>query len=110
MLSRLSKTFIVLIQFGSLLKLSFLADNPDEEKRNVSPEPSEIEDSNMERLRRFLTQKLRLVDSSDNDQSDELQQKVLRKLTLDGIVEFIKESGSSLKIVTMAGAGISTGE
>lgn len=61
----------------------------------------------MERLRRYLAQKLRLVDLSANDQSDESQQSVLRNLSLDGIVEYIKEN-ANCKIITMAGAGIST--
>ncbi|XP_032684679.1 NAD-dependent protein deacetylase sirtuin-2 isoform X2 [Odontomachus brunneus] len=61
----------------------------------------------MERLRKFLTQKLRLIDSSNNDQDDESQQRVLRELSLDGIVEYIKEH-ENCKIITMAGAGIST--
>ncbi|EFN80021.1 NAD-dependent protein deacetylase sirtuin-2 isoform X2 [Harpegnathos saltator] len=61
----------------------------------------------MERLRKFLNQKLKLIDSSDNDQGEESQQRVLRELSVDGIVEYIKEH-ESCKIVTMAGAGIST--
>lgn len=84
--------------------LSVSDDNPDEEKQNVSSE-SEVEDySEMERLRRYLAQKLRLVDLPTNDES---QQLVLRKLNLDGIVEYIKEN-KNCKIITMAGAGIST--
>lgn len=60
----------------------------------------------MERLRRYLAQKLRLVDLPANDQNDE-SQSVLRNLSLDGIVEYIKEN-ANCKIITMAGAGIST--
>lgn len=90
--------------------MSILGDNSDEEKQNISPESSDIEDSGMERLRKFLAQKLRLIDSSDNDQDDESQQRVvLRELSLDGVVEYIKEH-DNCKIVTMAGAGISTCE
>lgn len=61
----------------------------------------------MERLRRYLAQKLRLVDLPANEQNDESQQSVLRNLSLDGIVEYIKEN-ANCKIITMAGAGIST--
>jgi len=83
-------------------------DNSDEEKQNISSESLEVEDnSEMERIRRYLAQKLRLVDLPANDQSNESQQCVLRKLSLDGIVEYIKEK-TNCKIITMAGAGIST--
>lgn len=86
-----------------------LDDNPEEEKeeeRSTSPESSEVKDD-MERLRRFLAQKLRLVDYSENDQNDQSQQKILCELSLDGIVEYIKKT-PNCKIITMAGAGIST--
>lgn len=82
--------------------------NSDEKKPDVSSASSDVEDSGMERLRKYLTQKLRLTDSS-SDQSDEKQQKVLRELSLDGIVEYIKQN-KNCKIITMAGAGISTCE
>ncbi|KAM0736964.1 NAD-dependent protein deacetylase sirtuin-2 [Formica fusca] len=82
-------------------------DNLDEEKQNVSSESSEIENSEMERLRRYLIQKLRLVDLSTSNQNDQPQQRVLCELSLDGIVEYIKEK-PDCKIITMAGAGIST--
>ncbi|XP_018405777.1 PREDICTED: NAD-dependent protein deacetylase sirtuin-2 isoform X1 [Cyphomyrmex costatus] len=83
-------------------------DSQSEETQNVLSESSEVENhSEMERLRRYLAQKLRLVDLSTNDQNDESQQLVLSKLSLDGIVEYIKEN-ANCKIVTMAGAGIST--
>lgn len=82
--------------------------NSDEEKQDVFPESSEVEDSEMERLRRYLIQKLRLIDLSTSNQSDQSsQQKVLRELSLDGVVEYIKEK-PDCKIITMAGAGIST--
>lgn len=61
----------------------------------------------MDRLRRYLAQKLRLVDLPTNEQNNESQQSVLRNLSLDGIVEYIKEN-ANCKIITMAGAGIST--
>lgn len=79
----------------------------NEEKQNVLSE-SEVENySEMEKLRRYLAQKLRLVDLPTNDQNNESQQLVLSKLSLDGIVEYIKEN-TNCKIITMAGAGIST--
>lgn len=59
----------------------------------------------MEKLRKYLAQKLRLLDSSDYD--DQSQQKVLRELSINGIIEYIKEN-ENCKIITMAGAGIST--
>lgn len=83
-----------------------LDDNSDEEKQKISSESSDIEDSEMERLRRYLVQKLRLVDLSTSNQN-ESQQRVLHELSLDGIVKFIKEK-PDCKIITMAGAGIST--
>ncbi|KAL6416791.1 hypothetical protein ACFW04_013167 [Cataglyphis niger] len=61
----------------------------------------------MERLRRYLIQKLRLIDLSTSNQNDLSQQKILCELSLDGIVEYIKEK-PDCKIITMAGAGIST--
>ncbi|KAL6266997.1 hypothetical protein P5V15_000078 [Pogonomyrmex californicus] len=61
----------------------------------------------MEKLGRYIAKKLRLIDLSTNNHSDELQQSVLRKFDLDGIVEYIKEK-ANCKIITMAGAGIST--
>lgn len=88
--------------------LYILDDNSKEEKESTSPESSEVKDD-MERLRKFLAQKLRLVDFSENDQNDQSQQKILNELNLDGIVEYIKKK-SNCKIITMAGAGISTCE
>lgn len=79
----------------------------NEEKQNVLSK-SEVENySEMEKLRRYLAQKLRLVDLPANDHNNESQQLVLSKLNLDGIVEYIKEN-TNCKIITMAGAGIST--
>lgn len=86
---------------------SVLDNNLDEEKQNISSESSEIEDSEMERLRRYLIQKLRLIDLSTGNQNNQPQQKILCELSLDGIVEYIKEK-PDCKIITMAGAGIST--
>lgn len=64
----------------------------------------------MEKIRKYLAQKLRLFDSSNNnEQSQNNPHKVLRELSIDGIVEYIKEK-ENCKIITMAGAGISTCE
>ncbi|XP_076684825.1 sirtuin 2 isoform X2 [Andrena cerasifolii] len=78
---------------------------PNAEAANSSSEQEEVEDSDMEKLRKYLAQKLRLLDSSDYD--DQSQQKVLRELSINGIIEYIKEN-ENCKIITMAGAGIST--
>ncbi|XP_076247624.1 sirtuin 2 isoform X2 [Calliopsis andreniformis] len=59
----------------------------------------------MEKLRKYLAKKLRFYDSSEC--SGQPQQKVLSELSLDGIVEYIK-GNENCKIITMAGAGIST--
>lgn len=85
--------------------------DPLEKKPNVesvqsSSEQEEVEEeSEMEKVRKYLAQKLRLFDSSDY--SEQSQQKVLREVNLDGIIEYVKEN-ENCKIVTMAGAGIST--
>lgn len=101
-----------LLKYANLetLVILFVPDDDlnEDNKQNVSSESSDVEDcSEMERLRRYLAQKLRLVDLSANEQGDESQQSVLRKLDLNGIVEYIKEN-ANCKIITMAGAGIST--
>ncbi|XP_031847836.1 sirtuin 2 isoform X2 [Nomia melanderi] len=77
----------------------------DEEATNNSSEQEEVEDTDMEKIRKYLGHMLRIFDSSDYD--GQSQQKVLRDLSLDGIVEYMKEN-ENLKIITMAGAGIST--
>ncbi|XP_053979362.1 NAD-dependent protein deacetylase sirtuin-2 isoform X1 [Hylaeus volcanicus] len=77
---------------------------PNDEAAHSSSEPEEVEDSDMEKFRKYLAQKLRIFDS---DYSQQSQEKVLRELSLDGITEYIKEN-DTLKIITMAGAGIST--
>lgn len=86
-------------------------DAEKEKKLNEEPthgstsEQEEVETSEMEKIRKYFAQKLRLFDSSDY--SEQSQQKVLREVSLDGIIEYIKEK-ENCKIVTMAGAGIST--
>ncbi|XP_014218528.1 NAD-dependent protein deacetylase sirtuin-2 isoform X2 [Copidosoma floridanum] len=59
-------------------------------------------DSGMEKIRKFLEQKLHIFESSH-----EPGEKVLEDTTVDGIVDFIKTNNVT-KIITMAGAGIST--
>ncbi|XP_043686014.1 NAD-dependent protein deacetylase sirtuin-2 isoform X2 [Vespula pensylvanica] len=82
--------------------------NPDEDKPGPSSENTETEtegeDSGMEKIRKYLIQKLKLYDS-DNEQ--ESSPGVLKELTIDGIVDYIKQN-PKCKIITMAGAGIST--
>ncbi|XP_017767390.1 PREDICTED: NAD-dependent protein deacetylase sirtuin-2 isoform X2 [Eufriesea mexicana] len=77
----------------------------NEEAANSSSEQEEVEEFGMEKIRKYLTQKLKLFDSSNYDEQS--QQKVLRELSIDGIIEYIKEN-ENCKIITMAGAGIST--
>lgn len=77
----------------------------NEEATNSSSEQEEVEDSDMEKIRKYLAQKLKLFDSSDYDEQS--QQKILRELNIDGVVDYIKET-ENCKIITMAGAGIST--
>ncbi|XP_003706991.2 sirtuin 2 isoform X2 [Megachile rotundata] len=97
--------------------------NDDTEKENKpnekpthssSSDQEEIEDTDMEMIRKFVAQKLKIFDdsehSADSEHSDDNEhshQKVLREVSLEGIIEYIKEK-ENCKIVTMAGAGIST--
>ncbi|XP_012280366.1 NAD-dependent protein deacetylase sirtuin-2 isoform X2 [Orussus abietinus] len=62
------------------------------------------EDSQMEKIYKYLSQKLKIYDS---DKDEPQPQKILKEFTLDGIVDYIKENGCH-RIITMAGAGIST--
>lgn len=78
---------------------------PDEQTSGISLDPAETEDSKMDKFLKYLSQKLRLYDSADGETQS--HQKVLREVSLDGIVEYIKDNGIT-KIITMAGAGIST--
>ncbi|KAK9298425.1 hypothetical protein QLX08_008220 [Tetragonisca angustula] len=77
----------------------------NEEAANSSSEQEEVEHSDMEKIRKYLAHMLRLSDSSNYDEQS--QQKVLRELSIDGVVDYIKEN-ENCKIITMAGAGIST--
>lgn len=56
----------------------------------------------MEKIRKFFEQKLHLFESSSGQ-----AEKVLPEASIDGVVEYIKTHNIK-KIVTMAGAGIST--
>ncbi|XP_017791708.1 PREDICTED: NAD-dependent protein deacetylase sirtuin-2 [Habropoda laboriosa] len=78
--------------------LIYLEEKPNEEAPNISSEQEKVEDSEMERIQKYLAQKLRLFDSSE---------KVLREPSITGIIDYIKEN-ENCKIITMAGAGIST--
>ncbi|XP_034232545.1 NAD-dependent protein deacetylase sirtuin-2 isoform X4 [Thrips palmi] len=60
------------------------------------------DDSTIEMIRRYMADKLGFLDSEEKS-----HQKVLEELTLDGVVKHIKD-GKVKRIITMAGAGIST--
>ncbi|XP_076281455.1 sirtuin 2 isoform X1 [Lasioglossum baleicum] len=78
----------------------------NEEAKDSSSTREKVEDSDMEMIREYLGQMLlRFFDSPPCD--GQSQKKVLRELSIDGIVDYIKEN-DDIKIVTMAGAGIST--
>ena len=72
-----------------------------------SDEKEESEDSGMEKIRKYFTEKLKLYEPSDSTKETSKIKKILNSLDLDGIVEYIKDRGCK-KIITMAGAGIST--
>lgn len=69
-----------------------------------SDEDSSDDDVSNELLRQLLQLKIG-ADKSNTDQED--LPKVLEELSVDGIVKYIK-AGKATKIITMAGAGIST--
>ncbi|XP_046606279.1 NAD-dependent protein deacetylase Sirt2 [Neodiprion virginianus] len=77
----------------------------EDETPNSSSEATELEDSSVGKIRKYLAQKLGLHDS--DDERDGQGAHMLTELSLDGIAEYIKSSGCR-KIITMAGAGIST--
>ncbi|XP_022902594.1 NAD-dependent protein deacetylase sirtuin-2 [Onthophagus taurus] len=76
---------------------SHLDDDSEEET------PGTSEATGMGYIRKYLASKLGLSD----DDEESSKNKVLSEFTLDGIVEYIK-SDKCKKIITMAGAGIST--
>ncbi|XP_063972468.1 NAD-dependent protein deacetylase Sirt2 [Diachasmimorpha longicaudata] len=84
--------------------------NSEEGRGSSRPGPSsdggdDSSSSSMEKIEKYFMQMLKIGSISDDDKKD--TKKVLTELTLDGIVEYIKEAGCK-KIITMAGAGIST--
>ncbi|GLH00429.1 NAD-dependent protein deacetylase Sirt2 [Gryllus bimaculatus] len=60
--------------------------------------------STIEMLRRYMVQKLGL---HENDDAEERKPKILDDVSIHGVINFIKD-GKCKKIITMAGAGIST--
>lgn len=91
-----------------MLSVGMNKTDDDEEQPGTSTARSDNEDSSMEKIRKYLAQKLNLSDdSSADDVQDKPKKKILNNLNLDGIVEYIKENNCK-KIITMAGAGIST--
>lgn len=66
--------------------------------------PEEDIESGMERIRKFFEQKLNFFDSPSTAGTEE---KILTETSLDGIVDYIAKNNVT-KIITMAGAGIST--
>ncbi|XP_026675186.1 NAD-dependent protein deacetylase sirtuin-2 isoform X2 [Ceratina calcarata] len=105
LISRQRQLLIQQIRRKSIFPYFYSTEKSNEEATNSSSEQEEVEDSDMEKIRKYLAQKLRLVESSDYDEQS--QQKVLREVSIDGIVDYIKQN-ENCKIVTMAGAGIST--
>ncbi|XP_078039377.1 sirtuin 2 isoform X2 [Augochlora pura] len=78
----------------------------NDEATNSSSTREETEDSDVEMIREYLGQMLiKLFNPPTCD--GQSTRKVLRELSIDGIVDYIKET-ENIKIITMAGAGIST--
>lgn len=76
-----------------------------EETAAVGSTPSvDKEDSSLEKIRQYLSEKLNLNETSQPEDA-----KILDTLDLDGVVKCWKNGGFK-KIVTMVGAGISTCE
>ncbi|KAL2717356.1 NAD-dependent protein deacetylase sirtuin-2 isoform X1 [Vespula squamosa] len=86
------------------LKNRLMDNNPDEDKPGPSAKNTETETeregSGMERIRKYLIQKLKLYDSYNEQESCS---GILKELTIDGIVDYIKQN-QKCKIITMAGA------
>ncbi|XP_043259743.1 NAD-dependent protein deacetylase sirtuin-2 isoform X2 [Colletes gigas] len=76
---------------------------PDDEAAHSASKPEEAEESDMEKIPKYLAEKLRLF----KDYLDHSKRKVIPELSVDGVAEYIKEN-ENLKVITMAGAGIST--
>lgn len=80
----------------------------EEEATTSSGSQAETKDSEMNILRKYLMRKLTLdTDDIHGNDDSEQPEKLLSELSIDGIVQYIKEY-KDVKIVTMAGAGIST--
>ncbi|XP_034232541.1 NAD-dependent protein deacetylase sirtuin-2 isoform X1 [Thrips palmi] len=96
----------------SLSSVGIMASKPAKVESNSSSDdeatsgPSRVsdakDDSTIEMIRRYMADKLGFLDSEEKS-----HQKVLEELTLDGVVKHIKD-GKVKRIITMAGAGIST--
>lgn len=107
----LIRFFRFLVTLSEILSDSTAAEPLDPQSKTTAGPSSEkpgSEDSGMEKIRKYFSEKLKFYDSSDSPKSKETKEKkVLDSLDLDGIVEYIKNRGCR-KIITMAGAGIST--
>lgn len=90
-----------------IIHINYLSESDPEEgpaSCSKTPEP-ETEDSGVEKIRKYLAQKLGIHDSEE--ESEPPSPNILTELSIDGIAEFIKSTGCR-KVITMAGAGIST--
>lgn len=83
------------------------AEAQEEAVAGASSDKSGSGDSGMEKITKYLTEKLKLYDSPETVDQSSKQKELFSTLDLDGIVEYINKQGSP-KIITMAGAGIST--
>lgn len=64
----------------------------------------------MDKVRKLFLQTLNLSgDDKEKEEEEVEEEKLLSDLSLDGIVEYIK-NGKCKNIIVMAGAGISTGK
>ncbi|XP_057339864.1 NAD-dependent protein deacetylase sirtuin-2 [Microplitis mediator] len=76
----------------------------DEQASNSSSDKDDI--SGVEKVSQYLMSKLKISDS-DEKMGIKPNKKILKELSIQGIVDFIKENNCR-NIITMAGAGIST--
>ncbi|XP_043274439.1 NAD-dependent protein deacetylase sirtuin-2 isoform X2 [Venturia canescens] len=84
-----------------------LGDSQSDKTAGASSEKPENKDSGIEKIRKYFSEKLKMYDSTDSAKSETKEKKILDTLDLDGVVEYIKQKNCR-KIITMAGAGIST--
>lgn len=89
-----------------MIIIDFWLDGGSEDEIPSSSKNTEPEDSGVEKIRKYLAQKLGIHDS-EKEANESQGSQILAELSLDGIAEFIKSSGCR-KVITMAGAGIST--